>query len=95
MYLRALLSLDRACRIMLTEAIHHFGEKQGNEEQGSLKKLKREIQTGKGDVLSEKKELINISSSPDKISTSVSLKSTSLAENEGGDSESEAACTIS
>jgi hypothetical protein len=82
--------------IISEETIQRSEEELGNEEQGSLKKkVKQETQTGEGGIISETEESIDISSSPDEVSAPVSLKSTSLADDEGGDSESEAACTIS
>jgi len=81
--------------IISEETVQQSKEDLGKEEQGSLKKQKREIQIGDGSVLSEKEEFVNTSSTPDEKSASDSLKSTTLADDEGGDSESEAACTIS
>lgn len=81
--------------IISEEAIQRLEEEGlGKEEPGLMKKQKRDTNIAKGNVAVRKEEFANISSSPDEISSSGSLKSTSLAEDEGGDSESEAACII-
>jgi len=73
--------------IISKEAIQQSEEDLGNEEQGSLKKQKREPQIG--NIVARKEGSVSISSLPDEVSAS--FKSTHMAD-EGGDSESDAAC---
>jgi hypothetical protein len=78
--------------IISKESHLQLEEDLGNEEQRSLKKQRREPQIG--NIVARKEESVNILSLPDEVSASVSLKSISVAEDDGGDSESEAACII-
>jgi hypothetical protein len=78
--------------VIISKESRQQSEDLGNEEQRSLKKQRREPQIG--NIVARKEESVNILSLPDEVSASVSLKSTSVAEDESGDSESEAACII-